>query len=77
MGADFIQFRSLRGLPTVEQVERVHAAGLRINYCYVSDPAEIPVLFRLGVDFPMLNDVGAGVETARRLGIPPVVPASG
>jgi len=56
-GADFVQLRSSRGLPTREDVERARRGGLRINYCCESDPARVPELFTLGVDFPLVDDV--------------------
>lgn len=69
--ADFIQFTSKRGIPSRADIDEVHGAGLRVNYCCASDPKRLTELFSIGVDFPMLDDVGAGLEEAGRLGILP------
>jgi len=71
MKADFIQFTSLRGLPSPEEVMRAKRGGLRVNYCCEKDPTRLPGLFALGVDFPMLDDVDGAMQAARLLDIPP------
>jgi glycerophosphoryl diester phosphodiesterase len=71
MKADFIQFTSLRGLPTREEVARARSGGLRVNYCCESDPTRIAGLLALGIQFPMLDDVVGAMQAAKMLGIPP------
>lgn len=71
MKADFIQFTSLRGLPSREDVARARSGGLRVNYCCESDPTRVPGLIALGIQFPMLDDVAGAMQAARMLGIPP------
>ncbi len=71
MGADFIQFTSVRGIPSQEDVDRAKRGGLRVNYCCEKDPTRLPELFALGVDFPMLDDVGSAMQAARNLDVPP------
>lgn len=65
MRADFIQLSSSHGLPSREDVERAKLAGLRVNYCCEQDPARLPELFALGVDFPLIDDVEGAMRVLR------------
>jgi glycerophosphoryl diester phosphodiesterase len=71
MRADFIQFTSIRGMPSREDVARAKAGGLRVNYCCESDPTRIPGLIALGIQFPMLDDAAGAMQAAKMLSIPP------
>lgn len=53
--ADFIQFLRKDGMPSAESLDRAHRAGLKVNFCTAVNEEEVPQLFKLGVDFPMLD----------------------
>lgn len=70
-GARFIQFHHLRGLPTRDEVEAAHAAGLSVNFFCAAD-TDVAALFAAGVDFPLVDDVEAALALAARHGISPL-----
>lgn len=70
-GSDFIQLHHLRGLPEPDLMARARQAGLRVNYFAGPEPVDLAALFDAGVDFVLVDDVPASLETARRLGILP------
>ena len=71
--ADFIQLRDCaRDARLPAWIAALQAAGVRINYFYANDPAEAARLLALGVDFVLVDAVGAVMAGQRDL--PPVVP---
>lgn len=68
----FIQL--LKGVAAPQQMARLKDAGVRINYCCTNDPAMLGPLFEEGVQFPMVDKLGAMMHEAQRLGIKPLVP---
>ena len=69
--ADFIQFHFLRGFPEPRLVERCRDGGLRLNF-FCGPRDDVEELLRAGIDFPLVDDVRAALEAARRVGIPPL-----
>ena len=62
--AQFIQLAG--GHPTPEQIARLKAAGVRINYFGTNDPNEMKALFDLGVDFPLVDNLPVGQEAFKQ-----------
>ena len=62
--AQFIQL--VRTHPTPQQIARLKAAVVRINYFGSNDLSEIKELFDLGVDFPLVDDLPVGQEALRQ-----------
>ena len=55
-------------------VAKLKNNGVRVNY-YGTDAAdELRALFAMGVDFPLVNELGKSMKVARALGIEPVIP---
>jgi len=73
LGADFIQFHHLRGLPERVLVEKAHAGGLRINYVCAPDGSDAGPALAAGADFVLVDDVAMALQAAAELGIDPVV----
>ena len=73
-GANFIQFRDYRGLPSEEDIARMRGAAILVNYCCVEDPTRLFGLFALGVNFPLVDDVAGAMRAARGVGIKPLEP---
>jgi glycerophosphoryl diester phosphodiesterase len=71
-GSSFIQLHHLRGLPEAELVESARAAGLRVTYFCRPELPELDRVFRLGVDFALVDDLERGLTAARRVGIEPL-----
>jgi len=55
-----------------EQVRRLKANGVRVNYYRAGTPEAARRLFRAGVDFPLVNDLARFLAMARQLGIEPL-----
>jgi len=68
-GFDFIQFLH-DPFPSDEDIARLKDAGVRINYCCSNDPEEIRRWFEAGIEFPLVDDVAAGVDAVRHAGVP-------
>lgn len=74
MEAEFIQLRGTV-YPEFEQYTGMLGEnGVRINYFGTDDPEVIRMLFDLGVDFPLVDDIVNSIEVARELEIRPVIP---
>lgn len=73
MKAAFIQLLG-KGEISGEDMRRLKAGGVRVNYYQVDTPEQIRTLFRAGVDFPLVNDVARFLPVAREFGIEPVKP---
>lgn len=61
------QFIQLAGTPVdllAPLVAKLKSAGIRINYFGGEDPALLRRLFEAGVEFPLVNDVAAGLVVA-------------
>ena len=71
-GADFIQL--LRKTAAPEDMARLKAAGVRINYCCTDDPELLETLFAAGVEFVLVDDAAPMMRAAERLGIQPLKP---
>ena len=65
---DFIQFYR-DPFPSVEDIERLKTAGVRINYCCSNDPEQLREWFDAGIEFPLVDDVTAAMAAARQAGI--------
>ena len=52
----------------------LRAAGIRINYCCTNDPQMLPGLFKVGINFPMVDSVQKMMKAAQKLGIEPLKP---
>ncbi|NLE40042.1 MAG: glycerophosphodiester phosphodiesterase [Pirellulaceae bacterium] len=68
----FIQFAHKLGTP--DEIGRLKAAGVGINFYGVKDAKEIAGLFEAGVDFPLADDVAEALRVASRMGIEPLEP---
>jgi glycerophosphoryl diester phosphodiesterase len=73
-GASFIQFHYLRGPLERADLERAHAAGLRINFFCAPGVGQDALrrLFESGVDFVLVDDVAPGLAAAGDVGIKPL-----
>lgn len=75
MKADFIQLLRTKveedRSPLVKQLKN---NGVKINLFYAATPEELPELYQLGIDFPLVNDLAAFMPTAIKLGVKPVEP---
>jgi len=74
MKADFIQLLKTGQPYTSEQIKKLKANGIKINYYKADSPEEIKELLNNGIDFPLVNDIVHFSETAREIGIQPVKP---
>lgn len=74
MEADFIQLRGTITPEFAEYAKTLKENGVRINYYGTDSPKEIKMLFDYGIDFPLVNDIVAGISVAKEIGIEPVKP---
>lgn len=73
MGADFIQLLKVRAEDGLaEYGKKLKAAGIRINYYGTNSPDELKQLFKVGVDFPLVDDVEKMVRAASEVGVLPL-----
>jgi glycerophosphoryl diester phosphodiesterase len=61
---DFLQ---LTKLGTPEEMAALKKAGVRINFFWAKTPKDFRELVAAGVDFPLVNNTGAFVETAKEI----------
>ena len=61
---DFIQ---LLKLGTPKEMKALKDAGVRINYCCLQTPERLRELLEAGVDFPLVDNMGVFLETAREI----------
>ncbi len=68
MNADFIQ---LWGGNSVDPslTKRLRERGIRVNYCCSDKADTVRKLFEAGVEFPLVDRVGAMLQVADSLGI--------
>lgn len=53
--------------PTPEQIARLKSAGVKVNFFGVKDAAHAETLFKLGVDFPLFDDVPMGLAVYEKI----------
>ena len=70
-GFEFIQFFR-DPFPAQADIDRLRAAGVRINYCCTDDPEQLARWFAAGIDFPLVDDPARALEAAREAGIEPM-----
>ncbi len=73
-GDAFIQILRGYGIAWPEQFRAMRSAGVRINYYGTNEPNSLSALYKAGVDFALVDDVGPMMDAARRLGIEPWKP---
>ncbi|WP_234364070.1 glycerophosphodiester phosphodiesterase [Lunatibacter salilacus] len=74
MQADFIQLRGSVSPEFPAYASKLHAAGVKINYFGTDDAEQIQELWKVGIDFPLVNDIVTAISVGEKLGIPPVIP---
>lgn len=74
MGAAFIQLRGDIYPVFAEYVEKLHQHSVKVNYFGTDKKEEIIMLFDLGVDFPLVNDIKQSMKFAKKAGIKPWTP---
>jgi glycerophosphoryl diester phosphodiesterase len=72
--AEFIQLTQPITPSLPDYTRRLKEKGIRVNFFGTDSPEEIRVLFKSGVDFPLVNDIIHLMKIAGETGIPPVVP---
>jgi len=73
LGTDFIQL--LDGAPVTRAVtEKLHAAGVTINYFEASDPDKIRTLIDVGVDYILTNDLETCLSVLKEYRVEPLTP---
>jgi len=73
-GDAFIQILGTKGSIWPDEIGRLKAAKVRVNYFFADKPAILGTLFSAGVDFPLVNDVGPMIDAAQQQGIEPWKP---
>jgi glycerophosphoryl diester phosphodiesterase len=74
MGAAFIQLRGDIYPVFGEYVEELHQHSVKVNYFGTDKEEEIIMLFDLGVNFPLVNNIQQSMKYAEKAGIQPIVP---
>lgn len=77
LNVDFVRFRSghRNDRPmTPALVDQARAAGMRVIYFEPNDPEELPGLYEIGVDFPVVEATAEMVKAAEEVGFKPVEP---
>jgi glycerophosphoryl diester phosphodiesterase len=73
-GDAFIQLLRGPGVDWPKEMAAMKGAGVRINYYGTNEPDSLALLYKAGVDFPLVDDVAPMMDAARRLGIEPWKP---
>jgi len=73
-GANYIQFLARQTLDP-QAAELLQQNGVRINFCCTNDPDQLSKLFEAGMQFILVDDVGAMLDEAKRLGIERIEPS--
>jgi glycerophosphoryl diester phosphodiesterase len=73
--ADFIQLLAPPPTDLKDLMAKLKAHAIRVNYYGIESPEGLRKLFEVGVDFPLVNDVAAGLKVAGDFGVKPNVPA--
>ncbi|MEZ6123029.1 MAG: Xaa-Pro dipeptidyl-peptidase [Planctomycetaceae bacterium] len=71
--ADFIQLLGTDPFAPAD-MDRLKAAGIRINQCCVNDPAKAALLFQAGVQFPLADELSRILIVADEQGIERLTP---
>ena len=77
---EFIQLSFLRGKPSIQSIDRLKQAGIRINYSWLREGNESELreemkdLFDRGVNFTLVDHPKPAIQAACVLGIQPVMP---
>jgi glycerophosphoryl diester phosphodiesterase len=74
MKADFIQLRGAITADFTAYAQKLHEAGIKINYFGTDDPRQIRDLWKMGIDFPLVNDIVKAISVGEKFGIQPVIP---
>lgn len=74
MQADFIQLRGSVSPDFHAYARKLHAAGVKINYFGTDDAEQIQELWKMGIDFPLVNDIVTAISVGEKFGILPVIP---
>lgn len=72
--ADFIQLKNSDYPEFAGDVKLLKENRIRVNYFGSDSPEMIKMLFKNGVDFPLVNDIIGLTDVARELNIQPVQP---
>jgi len=72
--ADFIQLLAPPPADLKDLVARLKGHGIRVNYYGIENPEGLRKLYEAGVDFPLVNDVSAGLKVAGEFGVKPNLP---
>lgn len=73
MKAAFLQFVQ-EGQLQPAMVNALHKQHIAINYFFAPTVADVPRLFKAGVDFVLVNNITEAMPVAQKLGIVPVRP---
>jgi len=71
MKAQFIQLLGKGDVPE-EAVKLLKAAGVLVNYYHDETPEGLRRQWRVGVNFPLVNDLAAALPVAEEFGIKPL-----
>lgn len=74
MNADFIQLLGSVSPAFHDYSQVLQEADIRINYFGTDSPGELRLLFELGVEFPLVNNIAETMKVAKDLGLMPVQP---
>ncbi|NLN31462.1 MAG: glycerophosphodiester phosphodiesterase [Bacteroidales bacterium] len=72
--AEFIQLTQPITPLLSDYTRRLKEKGIRVNFFGTDSPEEIRLLFKSGVDFPLVNDIIHLMKIAGETGIPPAIP---
>jgi len=72
--ANFIQLTNQSDDQLPELIQQLKQANVKINYYGTNSPKRLNQLYNYGVDFPLVDNLEQMMETAKKIGIPPVVP---
>ncbi len=74
MEADFIQLRGIAYPEFAVYTDMLRENRIKINYFGTDDPDLIRILFEMGIDFPLVDDIVNSIDIISELGIKPVIP---
>lgn len=72
--ADFIQTTTIDYPGFTDDLKLLKENGICINYFGTDSPELIKKLLKVGVDFPLVNDIFEGLKVSKELNIEPVKP---
>ncbi|MBN1542341.1 glycerophosphodiester phosphodiesterase [candidate division KSB1 bacterium] len=74
LGSEFIQLYKIPDIRLVPALERLRESRVRVNYCCTDDPEFVVELWRMGVDFVLVNKAAEIMAAAEQAGIAPLIP---